>query len=174
MAPRIRRYCASGYFDALDEEFLNEHSSQHIRSGEENGTHTFSWLRAKGYLAHIGSYHWVVNPRVMELCNTVVDRISELDEAEEELDIEVEERGGPCRNPAPFPTALGMGIVSHVVYLYRGTRVDRDIYYQLKEDGLSEHLTVEFYVHGVDTEEGPVDPQELLLSLLEERSLARS
>jgi len=169
MAPKVREYCALGYFDRLDDEFLTDHSSQHIRENvsEGNGTHAFNFLKQKGYISHISGYDWVVSPRTMEICNSVVERLRAEAEVEEESGIEVEERSGLCRNPAPFPSALGMGIVSHVDYLYRGTRVGRDIYYQLKEDGLSEHLAVEFYVHGAGNEPSRVGPQELLLSLLD-------
>lgn len=170
MAPKVRRYCALGYFDRLDDEFLTDHSSQHIRENvsEGNGTHAFNFLKQKGYISHISGYDWVVSPRTMEICNSVAERLRAEVEAPS---VAVEDEGtlGPAaipRNEDWRTGGLRRAALAElrVVYTYRGSEISKDIYYQLEEDGLSDLLDVEFR----DRQRGgTVDIKKLLLSLLD-------
>ena len=173
MAPKVRRYCEAGYFEELDEEFLNEHSSRHmVGVREENGTHAFNFLGQKGYITHILGYKWVISPRTMDICNMVVGRISMGDEeaeAPEVAEVDAEELD-PTTTDMPTDGHLltrlrGVAQAElELVYTYRGTKVSKEIYLQLKEDGLSELLDVEFRSR---REGATVDPKKLLMSLLD-------
>jgi hypothetical protein len=147
MGPKIRDNVEAGLYPAIDEAFLCEESYTHRNaSSGHNGTQAFGWLSNKGYISYIGSYVWVVNSKIVEICNEVVSRIS----------------GEELPEPEVQPESVDLLSRLSVEYSYRGREIDKEMYHNLRDDGLESSLSLAFSISGQ-----VVNPEQLLLSLVE-------
>lgn len=147
MGPKIRDNVNADLFPVLDDAFLCDESYSHKNvSNGYNGTQAFGWLSNKGYISYIGSYVWVVNKKLIEICNEVAARIS----------------GEELQDPESSSDSVDLLSRLSVEYSYRDRKIDKEMYHNLRDDGLEGSLSVSFSISGQ-----AVNPEQLLLSLIE-------